>query len=599
MKVILSFLKRQKYRLLTVVIITIIQCIGTLYIPFLVADIIDKGIALSNMKTIIWIGIQMFGVAAGTALLSIFNSHLCAEITATLGTDLRNALFAKTQTLSIKEFDKFGTSSLIARTTGDIVNIQQTTMMFLQMILPAPIICIAAILMTALISPIMCLIPIVSLIIFIIIAFIIIKRAIPVSQEMRKKMDNIIQVNRESIVGVRVIRAFDNSKFEQNRTDDTSADYAKSCITINKLFSYFNPCVWMVMSVAMAAVLWFGGVLVLGGNIEVGKITAITEYTLMSLSYLIMATMVATMLPKMNACVKRVGQVIYAKTEINDDALPCNEIDKVDTSLDKKNISTDDNSYEEKTALEFKNVEFKYKGAEESILRNLSFSCKTGKTTAIIGGTGSGKSTIANLMLRLNEIQSGQIFVEGDNIREITQKELRSRISYIPQKAFLFSGTIADNLKYGNPDASDEQLLQASKIAQASEFVGSLELGLQSPVSQGGKNFSGGQKQRLCIARALIKKAPICIFDDSFSALDFATDALLRSALKKEMTNTAVILIAQRISTIMDADQILVIDAGNLVGIGKHKDLMKNCPEYRSIASSQLTESEVATYDKI
>lgn len=578
MKLILSFLKRQKGRLLLVFLITVVQCIGTLYIPFLVASIIDKGIALSDMRLILTIGLQMLGVAGGTAIIAVLGSRLCAEVAATLGQDLREALFSKTQSLSIKEFNEFGTSSLIARTTGDIVNIQQTLMMFLQMILPAPIICVASVVMTALISPILCLIPIISLVIFLVIATIIIIKANPISQQMRKKMDNIIQVSRESIVGVRVIRAFDNANYEQNRTDEAFTDYAKSCITINKLFAYFNPGVWMVMGTAMAAVLWFGGIFVLNGSIAVGKITAISEYTIMSLSYLIMATMVTIMIPKMSACIKRISEVIYCKTEINDAV--------------NSPVATDSQNM----AVEFKSVEFKYRGAEEAILQNLNFSCKKGQTTAIIGGTGSGKSTIASLILRLHEIQAGQILVEGNNIHEITQENLRDRISYIPQKAFLFSGTIADNLRFGKPDASEFELKDALRVSQATEFVDALELGLQSPVSQGGGNFSGGQKQRLCIARALVKKAPICIFDDSFSALDFKTDAALRQVLKKEMSQTAVILIAQRISTIMDADQILVVDAGKIVGMGRHEDLMKSCEQYQNIAASQLTVEEASAY---
>lgn len=580
MKSILSFLKQQKGKLSLVLLMTIIQSIAALYIPFLVANIIDKGIALFDKKAILLIGLQMLGVAAVTVLISIFNSHLCAEITAKLGTDLREAFFKKTQTLSVKEFSEFGTSSLIARMTGDIVNIQQTTMMLLQMIIPAPIICISSIVMTALINPIMCLIPIACLIAFFIIALVIILKAYPISKKLRKEMDSIIQVTRESIVGVRAIRAFDNASYEQNRTDESFSKYTKSCISLNKLFAYFNPCVWMVMGIAMAAVLWFGGIFVLDKSIEVGKITAITEYTVMSLAYLITATMVMTMVPKMSACIKRVGQVIFAQTEIND-------------GLDVITATSNNNS----TAIEFKDVEFKYNGAEESILQNFNFCCKMGETTAIIGGTGSGKSTIASLILRLHDIQGGQIFVDGVDIKQISQHALREQIGYIPQKAFLFSGTIADNLRYGNPEATTEELLKAAELAQVKDFVQSLEHGLESAVSQAGSNFSGGQKQRLCIARALVKNSPIYIFDDSFSALDFKTDAALRHALKKEMTQSAVILIAQRISTIMDADQILVVDAGKLVGVGKHNELMKNCPQYRSIAASQLTEDEVKAYD--
>lgn len=578
MKYLIQFLKEKKKLVALIIFLAIMQVFGTLMVPYFVAQIIDIGIAGKSVSATVLIGLQMLAVAGITALVSLWSSYLCADLAALTGKHMRDKLFDKTQILSIKDFNHLGTSSMITRATGDITIIQQTMIMFTQMILPAPLICIAAIIMTAFISPALLYIPLAAMLVFSFASYLLFKKAGPISKTIQKRVDAINRVVRESIIGIRVIRAFDNTEYERKRTDDAFSQYADNLIRLNRTFAAFNPVVWMIMGIAISAVAWFGGYFVLQGDIQVGSISAVSEYTVLMLVYLIMAAMVLVMIPKMTVCLERIQEVLDTVPEIADSTAASGQLGE-DSS--KKIV--------------FQNVSFSYKGAEKPVLEGLNFSCEQGKTTAIIGGTGSGKSTVAALMLRLYDVQTGQILLEGKDIRSITQHELRERVSYVPQKAFLFSGTVADNLRMGNKDATLEELRQAAQIAQADSFVSSLEAGYDSPVAQAGTNFSGGQKQRLCIARALVKKAPVYVFDDSFSALDFKTDAALRGTLKREMQEAAVVIIAQRISTIMDADQIIVLDAGRIAGIGRHSELMKTCGVYREIADSQLTEKEASS----
>ncbi len=578
MKYLIQFLKEKKKLVALIIFLVIMQVFGTLMVPYFVAQIIDIGIAGKSVSATVLIGLQMLAVAGITALVSLWGSYLCADLAALTGKHMREKLFDKTQILSIKDFNHLGTSSMITRATGDITIIQQTMIMFTQMILPAPLICIAAIIMTAFISPALLSVPLAAMLVFSFASYLLFKKAGPISKTIQKRVDTINRVVRESIIGIRVIRAFDNTEYERKRTDDAFSQYADNLIRLNRTFAAFNPVVWMIMGIAISAVAWFGGYFVLQGNIQVGSISAVSEYTVLMLVYLIMAAMVLVMIPKMTVCLERIQEVLDTVPEIADSTAASGQLGEDSSKI-----------------IVFRNVSFSYKGAEKPVLEGLNFSCEQGKTTAVIGGTGSGKSTIAALMLRLYDVQTGQILLEGKDIRSITQHELRERVSYVPQKAFLFSGTVADNLRMGNKDATLEELRQAAQIAQADSFVRSLEAGYDSPVAQAGTNFSGGQKQRLCIARALVKKAPVYVFDDSFSALDFKTDAALRGTLKREMQEAAVVIIAQRISTIMDADQIIVLDAGRIAGIGRHSELMKTCGVYREIADSQLTEKEASS----
>ncbi|WP_303871042.1 ABC transporter ATP-binding protein [Acetobacterium wieringae] len=568
---LITFLKSKKGMLGVIFLVTLIQVFGILLVPFFVAQIINVGIMEKDIDSILWIGLEMLAAAGITTLISLWSSYLCADLASLTGKHMRELIFDKTQRLSIREFNQFGTASLITRATGDITIIQQTMIMITQLILPTPLIAMAAVMMTAMVSIELIYIPLAAMVVFLILILVLFKKASPVSRTIQLRVDRVNRVVRESIVGVRVIRAFDNTSYEQKRSDDTFVAYADNVIHLNKLFAVFNPMVWAIMGITMVAVAWFGGYLVLQETTQIGSIMAVMQYTIIILMFLMMSAMVIVMVPRMIACLERISEVLETELEISD-----------------RTEAGEQPNVHENNQIVFKNVSFSYQGAEQPVLKNLNFSCEAGKTTAIIGGTGSGKSTIAALMLRLYDIQDGEIFVAGNDIKKMTQHALRDCISYVPQKAFMFSGTIADNLRTGKPDATDEELMQAGKIAQAEAFIATLEAGYESPVAQGGTNFSGGQKQRLCIARALVKKAPIYIFDDSFSALDYQTDAALRSELKRAMKDACLVVVAQRISTIMDADQIIVLDEGRIAGIGRHEELMNTCSIYQEIADSQV-----------
>lgn len=574
MKYLKLFLKESKGKVGITLIMLLGQSVGTLLIPFLIAGIVDNGILKGDINEIMNIGGQMILVLLITTVAAVLGSYYSADLAAVFGYYMRDKIFRKSQELSIHEFDTIGVSSMITRTTSDISNLQQTFGLILQLIVPAPLIIISSIIMTIHTSFVLALIIILSVVIFMIFASLVLKKSIFISKRVQTKLDYINQVIRECITGIRVIRAFGNEKYEEDRAGKAFKSYATDMIKLNKIFAVLNPTIWLIIGLSIASIVWIGGVFSMNGTMEIGQITAVTEYSIITLSYLILATTTSVTLPKMKSCLDRIEEVLEINLEIQD--------------LDMEKKYKKDNY----AVVEFENVSFFYNGAEEPVIRNVSFSCNKGETTAIIGSTGSGKSTIANLILRLHDIDEGEIRINGVDIRCISQKELRDTIGYVPQKAFLFSGTIEDNLKMGYKDATKEDMKRALSISQSDSFVDKLPDGLKSEVSQGGSNFSGGQKQRLSIARALIRSVPIYIFDDSFSALDLKTDSTLRKSLKENMTESAKIIIAQRVSTIMDADQIIVLDEGKLVGIGKHIDLMKSCSVYQAIAKSQMSIKE-------
>ena len=575
MKYLKLFLKERKGKVGITLIMLLGQAVGTLLIPFLIAGIVDNGILKGDMNEILNIGGQMLLVLLITTVAAVLGSYYSADLAAVFGYYMRDKIFRKSQELSIHDFDTIGVSSMITRTTSDISNLQQTFGLVLQLIVPAPLIIVASIAMTTYTSLTLALVLILSVVIFIVFARLVLKKSIFISKRVQDKLDYINQVIRESITGIRVIRAFGNEEYEEDRAGKAFKNYATDMIKLNKIFAVLNPTIWLMIGVSVAIIVWVGGVFSMKGSMEIGQITAVTEYSIITLSYLILATTTSVTLPKMKSCLDRIEEVLEINPEIQD------------FNIEKK-CAKDDCA-----VVEFENVSFFYKGAEEPVIRDISFSCNKGETTAIIGSTGSGKSTISNLILRLHDIDQGEIRINGVDIRCLSQKELRDTIGYVPQKAFLFSGTIEDNLRMGYKEATKEDMERALSISQSKSFVDKLPIGLKSEVSQGGSNFSGGQKQRLSIARALIRKVPIYIFDDSFSALDLKTDSALRKSLKENMRDAAKIIIAQRVSTIMDADQILVLDEGKLVGIGKHIDLMKNCSVYQAIAKSQMSIEEV------
>lgn len=575
MKYLKLFLKESKSRVVITLIMLLGQVVGTLLIPFLIARIVDNVILKGNINELVNIGWQMVIVLLVTTVVSILGSYYSADLAATFGYYMRDKIFCKSQELAIDDFDTIGVSSMITRTTSDISNLQQNFGLVLQLIIPAPLIIVASIVMTMNTNFILGLILIAFVIIFMFFASIVLKKSISISKKVQTKLDYINQVIRESITGIRVIRAFGNEKYEENRAGKAFKSYATDMIKLNKIFAALNPTIWLIIGLLVAIIVWLGGIFSIKGTMEIGQITAVTEYSIIMLSYLIMATTTSVTLPKMKSCLDRIEEVLEINSNIQD--------------LNIENKSMNDNN----KVVEFKNVSFFYKGGEEPVLKNISFSCNKGETTAIIGSTGSGKSTIASLLLRLHDIDKGEICIKGVDIRYISQKELRDKIGYVPQKAFLFSGTIEDNLKMGYKEATEEDMKKAINISQSESFINKLPLGLKSEVSQGGLNFSDGQKQRLSIARAVAKDPEIFVFDDSFSALDYKTDAKLREALAEKTQNKTVIIVAQRINTVLNADQIIVLDDGKIAGKGTHKELMQNCEVYKQIALSQLSAEEL------
>ena len=552
-----------------------LQVLGTLYIPTLTADIVNNGIVAGDLDRIWRTGGFMLAVAALIAVVSLSETYLSTDIFSRMGRDIRNALFEQSQKLTIDQFNQFGPASMITRCTNDIMQIQMAYMAGTEMILPAPIMAIAGLVLAFSKSPSLAMAIVAAMLIVCVFTILLAKRVMPLFSKLQTLLDRINRTLREMLTGIRVIRAFNRAGFEQERADQSFLDYARSAIRINKIFAVMMPVIMIIMNLCTVLILAIGGQQVADGAMEIGDIMALTEYAVMILMYLIMGIMVFMIFPRAQSCANRVNEVL-----------------EVDTAVAVRPQKL--RRHQAKAKLEFRNVTFQYQGAEEPVLNNISFTADVGKTTAIIGGTGSGKSTIANLIPRFYDIQSGTIRIDRVNILRLPKEVLGDKIGFVPQKAFLFSGPILDNFRNGKKDATMEEVRHAAQIAQIGDFIDGLEDGYNTRVAQGGGNFSGGQKQRLAIARALVKKPEIYIFDDSFSALDFKTDAKLRAALKEETANAAVVLVAQRISTIMDADQIVVLDEGRVAGIGTHKELMESCSVYQQIARSQLSEEELA-----
>ena len=574
MKYLKEFLIRNKGKAVLALILLIGQVVATLLIPALIADVVDDGILQKNMDAVFNIGIKMILVAGAGTCIAVWGSWATSDLGSRFGLEMRAKLFQKVQKLSVSQFNELGVSSLITRSTSDITNLQQTLGMMLQMVLPALIIVVVSMVMTMQISPVLAVIQLVFMAVLLCISAMILKRSGKLSRSIQTRLDHINKVVRETVTGVRVIRAFGNERYEERRSQKAYESYADNMIRLNRLFAVFTPAVWVMMGALMVVVLLLGGALSINGTMAVGQITAVTEYAILTIGYLMMGVATLTTLPKARACLTRLKEVLDMKPDLEDTL-------SLQTRFD-----------ESESAVEFRHVNFGYPGAKEAVIHDLSFTMKPGQTTAIIGSTGSGKSTVGDLLLRLHDVLSGVIRLNGTDVREVSQNELRKRVGAVPQKAFLFSGTIADNLRMGRSDASDEELWEALQTAQAKEFVRELPLGLYAPVSQGGTNFSGGQRQRLAIARALIKKVDVLLFDDSFSALDVKTDKALRKALRQNKSAPAKLIIAQRVSSIIEADQILVLNEGRLAGKGTHESLMKSCDIYQAIAKSQMNWKE-------
>lgn len=576
---LVRFLRPYKGRTALMLLLLFTQVVGTLYIPTLTADIVNNGIATGNLGYVWKTGGFMLAAAIITAIVSVLGTYSSTYIATSMGRDIRGALFRKVQDLSVNNFNQFGAASLITRSTSDVTQIQTAFSIMVEMLLPAPFMTIAGLVLAFSKNPMLSLMILGFMAVILIFTVLIGKKVIPLFNKMQTALDMINRTVRENIIGVRVIRAFNRTQDAKKRADQTFDNYANIAIKVNKIFAVLLPLVMLIMNICTVLIVWFGGKQVVAGNIGIGDIMAIVEYAMLTLMYLVMGVAVFIFIPRAQTCAGRINAVL--ETESGDSKAAS----KAERDI-SETIST--------AKVEFRNVTFRYQDAEEAVLHDVDFKVEKGKTTAIIGSTGSGKSTIASLVMRFHDIESGSILVDGKDIRKYEQNELRDKIGYVPQKAFLFSGTIADNLRHGKKDATAEEMHHAAKIAQIEDFIEASEDGLNHRVSQGGSNFSGGQKQRLSIARAVIKKPDIYIFDDSFSALDFKTDTRLRAALKQEITDSAAIIVAQRISTILEADQIIVLEDGRIVGKGTHRELMEHCLVYQQIAYSQFSEEELA-----
>lgn len=577
MNLILRFLKPHWKLCLITVVLLIVDVAGALFIPTLVAEMLKDGTSGASFDAIVRTGIHMAAVSVLAGVCAILGGYASATLAAQVGKDMREAIYAKSLKLSVYDFRQFGTASITTRTISDITTIQFALTNTIQMVIPVPVICVLALALTFGLDAQMGVILLIVVAAVLLLAWRIMGSASPLFRKLQKLLDRMSTVLLENITGVRVVRAFNNESREEGRMITAFSNYAATSIKANRLFANLDGLSFFCINLFVVVVYWLSGAHISSGNLQIGDITALIEYAMMVLFFLMMAQMVILTLPRALECCERVRLVLDHTPEI---------VDLVDRDPEEDSSNPE--------VLAFRDVSFRFKDAEEDTLGHLNFVCRRGETTAIIGGTGSGKSTVAALILRFHDVTGGAVELNGTDIRNMPQKFLRDHLAYVQQKAWLFSGTIAGNLRYSRPDATVEELMHAADVAQAGDFIRSLPDGLNAFVAQGGTNFSGGQKQRLSIARALVKKPELYIFDDSFSALDFKTDAALRKALAAETKDAAVLIIAQRVSSIRHANQIIVLHEGRMAGIGTHEELMKTCKVYQEIYESQTKEVQEA-----
>ena len=572
---ILRFLKPYRGFIAIVLVLAFLQSLANLYLPTLMADIIDTGVVKNDVNYILRVGVLMLLITLGGAICAIVGAFFASRTAVGFGRIIRSKLFTHVEQFTLHEFDTVGTASLITRTTNDTNQVQQVLVIILTIMITAPMMAIGGIILAmgqdvSLSWVLVAAVPILVASIVLIMA-----KAIPLFRIMQVKLDKLNLILDEGLTGVRVIRAFDRTDHERRRFDMANLDLTDTAITVNRIVATLWPVMMLVLNLSTVAILWFGSIRIDNGQMQVGALFAFLQYALQILFSMLMLSMLFIMLPRATASAARINAVLEMQPEITDPAQA------------RK-------TGELRGYVDFQDVTFSYPGAEEPALSHVSFSARPGQVTAIIGGTGAGKTTLINLIPRFYDVDSGHVLVDGVDVRELTQEELRAKIGLVPQTAVLFSGTVAENIRFGEEMASDEEVRHAAEVAQASEFITGMSDGFDATIAQGGTNVSGGQKQRLSIARALVRKPEIYIFDDSFSALDYATDAKLRAALRQETTAATVLIVAQRVSTIMGADQILVLDEGRLVGSGTHHELMQTNEIYREIVLSQLSAEEIA-----
>lgn len=558
-----------------VVLLIFGQVMSDLYLPTVMSDIVNSGIMKEDIGYIWREGGLMLLITGAGVICAIIASFIGSKISMRLGTELRNQIFTKVESFSLSEFDKFGASTLITRTTNDIVQIQNVTLLTMFMLLRAPLMCIGGIIQAFSKDRTLTLILLIALPFVALLIILIAKYVIPIFKQIQSKIDRLNLIMRENLTGIRVIRAFNRDDHQRERFETANTDLTGTYIKVNRIMAFLMPMIMLIMDLMITALLWFGSVRVDTGELNIGNLFAFTQYAMQIMFAVIMVSVMFIMIPRAQAAADRINSVLETTPEIKDPA-------KTSASSDTKGV------------VEFKNATFRYHGAEQPALKNISFTALPGETVAIIGGTGSGKTTLVNLIPRFYDVESGEVMIDGINVNKMTQKDLRVKIGFVPQKAVLFTGTITENLRYGDNAASDDRVRHAAEIAQASGFIEKMEDKYDTVLYESGQNLSGGQRQRLSIARALTRDAEIYVFDDSFSALDFKTDAKLRAALKDEVKQATVIIVAQRVGSVMNADKIIVLDEGTVAGIGTHRELLNTCEVYREIVSSQLSEEEMA-----
>ncbi|ACJ74866.1 ABC transporter ATP-binding protein [Thermosipho africanus Ob7] len=574
MKGVVKYLKKYTFLIILAITFVVIQAILNLYLPDLMGDIVNKGVSRGNVDYILSVGWKMLFVTLLNVAAAIVSTYFAAKVAMGFGKDLRSHVYKKVMNFSLNEVDKYGVATLINRNTNDITQIQNVIFMMLRMVALAPVMAIGGTIMAISKSPKLTMVLLVSLPIMFVVMYFIVKYSMPLFKSMQKKLDNLNRVLRENLTGVRVIRAFAKTEYEKKRFEVANEDLTSTALKVNRIFALVFPLILLIMNFTIIFLIWIGAIQIDKGTLEVGTMMAVMQYIMQIMFSFIMISVVFIFLPRASASAERVAQVLNEKERIKDVKSP------------KK--------LEGMGKVEFKNVTFYYEGGKEPAIENANFEINPGEVVGIIGSSGSGKSTLVKLLMRFYDVTSGEILIDGVNIKELSQKDLRDMISFTPSRPVIFSGTIEENVRIGKEDATEEEIVEALKTAQAWEFVSKLPEGIKTQVSQGGTNLSGGQKQRLAIARGIVGKRKIYIFDDSFSALDFKTDAKLRKELREKLKDATKIIVSLRVATVMNADKIIVLDKGRVVGIGTHKKLMKSCEVYREIVSSQLSEEEIA-----
>jgi ATP-binding cassette subfamily B protein len=558
-----------------VVLFQFVQTLATLYLPTLNADIIDNGVVQGDTGYIVRTGGFMLGVTLGQIVCSIVAVYFGARTAMALGRDVRAAIFHRVHDFSAQEVGQFGAPSLITRTTNDVQQVQMLVLLTFTLMVSAPIMCVGGILLALRQDvPLSGLLLVIVPVLVGVVAMIIVRMR-PLFRTMQVRIDRINRVLREQITGIRVIRAFVRDEHERQRFAGANTELMDVSLGVGRLMALMFPTVMLVINLSSVAVLWFGGHRIASGGMHVGALTAFLSYLLQILMAVMMATFMFVMIPRAEVCAERIQEVLDTEPSVRVPLAPVSPLQR-------------------RGELELRGVDFRYPGAEAPVLHGVDLVARPGHTTAVIGSTGSGKTTLLNLVPRLFDVTGGAVLVDGVDVRELDPAVLAATVGLVPQKPYLFSGTVASNLRYGQPDATDEQLWRALAVAQARDFVAGMPGGLAAPIAQGGSNVSGGQRQRLAIARVLVRRPEIYLFDDSFSALDYATDSALRAALAEEIAEATVVIVAQRVNTIRDADRIVVLDEGRVVGTGTHAELMGTSPTYREIVLSQLTEQEAA-----